>query len=90
MRKSGFLCGIETIVYYRTLGKFTTLYVEAEKDSSQQNTVYSFYKMQCFPNGKTAFKVYCDHAPLVVVIKRVEAFALYLEQNKEQVGRWFT
>lgn len=77
-------------MYYRTLGKFTTLYVEAERDTIQKNTVYSFYKMKCFPNGKTTFKVYCDHVPLVVVIKRVESFALYLKQNKEQVGRWFT
>lgn len=77
-------------VYYRTLGKFTTLYVEAEKDELWQKTVYSFYKMRCHPNGKTYFKVYCDRVPLLVMLKRVESFALYLELNKDNVGRWFT
>ncbi|MGL9728691.1 hypothetical protein [Enterococcus sp. DIV0756] len=90
LKKSGFQCGIETTVYYRTLGKFTTLFFEAERDEKGKEAVYSFYKMRCMPTGKTYFKVYCDRVPLMVAVKRLESFALYLELNKELAGRWFT
>ncbi|MGL9861283.1 hypothetical protein IGJ68_002169 [Enterococcus sp. DIV0564] len=90
LKKSGFLFGIERQVYYRTLGKFTTLYVEAETDERSQKTVYSFYKMRSLPNGKSYFKVYCDRVALLVALRRIESFALYLEMNKEKAGRWFT
>lgn len=78
------------IVYYRTLGRYTTLYFEAETDELIHRKVYSFYKMRHLPNGKAYFKVYCDRVPLRVALRRVESFALYLEVNRDIVGRWFT
>lgn len=81
------MCGIEGLIYYQTIGKYTTLFVEAEKDEWTQRIVYSFYKMRCLPNGKSYFKVYCDRTSLKVVIKRIESFVLYLELNKNRTGR---
>lgn len=90
LKKSGFICGIEQVVYYRTLGKYTTLYFEGEKATDSNRFMYSFYKMRLLPNGKTIFKVYCDRVPLKVAIKRIESFALYIELHQDSTGRWFT
>ena len=76
-------------VYYRTIGNYTTLYLEGERDYELGRTFYSFYKMKCLPNGKTHFKVYNNRVPLKVALKRVESFALYLELHRDRTGRWF-
>lgn len=90
LRRSEFLCGIETYVYYRTIGKYTTLYLEAEYDEHQKKLDYNFYKMCCSPNGRTYFRMYCTRVPIQVALKRVESFALYLELHKDSSGRWLT
>ncbi|WP_429963218.1 hypothetical protein [Enterococcus sp. AZ072] len=90
LKKCGFLCGIESYVYYRTIGHFTTLYVEGEKDETTKKIVYSFYKMRIFPNGKSSIKVYCDRVDILTVVRRVDSYALYLKDNKNKTGHWFT
>lgn len=83
MKQNGFLCGLESSVYYRTIGQYTTLYLEVEKDKWGQKNFYTFYKMQHVPNRKSFFTVYCERVPYRVVIKRIESFVLFLESNKQ-------
>lgn len=90
LRRCGFLCGIESYVYYRNIGHFTTLYVEGEKDAITKKILYSFYKMCIFPNGKSNTKVYCDRVDVLTVVRRVESYSLYLKDYKNKTGHWFT
>lgn len=87
LKMIGFLCGIEQYVYYRTIGKYTTLYLEGKKDDKTGKVFYSFYKMSCLPRKRASYNVYCHHVPLLVTFKRLESFALYLEAIKSQTGR---
>lgn len=83
MKNYGFLCGLESAIYYRTIGQYTTLYLEVEKDKLSQKNVYIFYKMRHVKNRKSYFNVYCEHVPFRVAIKRIESFVLFLESNKQ-------
>lgn len=89
LRKRHFLCGIELLTYYRTIGKYTTLYLEGEREKKNGELNYSFYKMRCLPSGKSYFKVYCSQVPIQVALKRIESFSLYFELHKDNRGRWF-
>ena len=74
------------LVYYRSIGNYTTLYLEGERDYERGKAYYSFYKMRTLPNRNSSFKVYCHRVPLHVALKRMESFALYLEVHRDNIG----
>lgn len=76
----GFLCGIESEIYIRDTGKYTSLVIESERKGGDVQYRYDFYKQTFYPHYPNKVTIYGENMPASVLLKRVKQYLFNREQ----------
>lgn len=76
----GFLCGIESEIYIRDTGKYTSLIVEGKRKGGDAQYRYDFYKQTFYPHYPNEVTIYGKNMPAALLLKRVKQYLFNREQ----------